>query len=455
MKDLTKGNVAKNLIMFSLPMLLGNILQQLYNTIDGIILGHYNGVEAQAAIGASFPVFFLLIALIFGVTMGSTILISQYYGAKNMEKVKETIDTAYIFLFFSVLIITIVGIIFSEPLLRLLQVPENVLPEAKTYLNIMFGGVIFLFGYNSISAILRGLGDSKTPLLFLVISTVINIVLDIYFIANLGWGAAGAAAATVIAQGISFAFGIYHLNKTHEVFKLNIKNMKFNKPIFRMTLKLGLPTGIQQTAFAFGMMCLQGIVNGFGEETMAAYFAGGRVDTFASMPIMSLSAAVSTFAGQNIGAGKEDRVKEGLKVSIIIAAIMSLATTIILTGFKTQLIWIFNNNSEVIKIGSRYLTIVAPFYIVVGSYMMAIGLLRGIGDTYVPMIISLTSLWFVRYPIAKLLSPSIGSDGIWWGMPIGWCVGFILTFGYYASGRWKKKVAIKKTKTKAKTEAMA
>ena len=210
MNDLTKGNVAKNLIMFSMPMLVGNILQQLYNTIDGIILGHYNGVQGQAAISASFPVFFLLVALIFGITMGSTILIAQYYGAKEMKKVKETIDTAYIFLFFSVLVITIVGIIFSEPLLRLLSVPENVLPEAKTYLNIMFGGVIFLFGYNSISAILRGLGDSKTPLLFLVISTVINIVLDIFFIANLGWGVAGAAAATVIAQGVSFIFGFFN-----------------------------------------------------------------------------------------------------------------------------------------------------------------------------------------------------------------------------------------------------
>ena len=265
MKDLTKGNEARNILFFALPMLIGNVFQQLYNTVDGIIVGQKLGTQAQAAVGASFPIIFLLVSLLIGVTMGSTILIAQYFGAKDMEKVKITIDTAYIFLFIASTCITIFGIVFSEKLLTMLKVPSDVMPDAKIYLNIMFGGIIAMFGYNSISAVLRGLGDSKTPMIFLIISTFINIGLDLLFILVFNWGIAGAAWATVIAQGVSFIIGIYYLNRTHEVFKLNVLEMRFDKKIFALSLKIGLPTGVQQMLFSLGLMALQGIVNSFGK----------------------------------------------------------------------------------------------------------------------------------------------------------------------------------------------
>jgi putative MATE family efflux protein len=443
MKDMTKGSEAKLIFYFALPMLVGNVFQQLYNTVDSIIVGKFLGKEALAAVGTSFPIIFLLVSLIMGVTMGSTILISQYFGAKDMNKVKKTIDTAYITLFFASIFITILGLIISGPILKFINVPEEVFSQSKEYLNITFIGLIGMFGYNSVSAILRGLGDSKTPVYFLIISSIINIFLDLLFILQFNMGVGGAAWATIISQGISFILAVIYLNKHHKVFKISIKNLEFDKNILKQSIQIGLPSGVQQMVFSFGMMMLQGLINGFGGNTMAAFAAASKIDSFASMPIMNFGAAISTFVGQNIGANKPERVKKGLNTTLIMSTIMSMGISATLVLLGKPLVGIFTNEPQVIVEGANYINIVAPFYFVVGGMFIINGVHRGAGEAIFPMIISILSLWLIRIPAAYFLSSVLGSNGIWWSIPAGWTFGAIVTVIYYRSGRWKNKSIVK------------
>lgn len=438
MKDLTTGNEGRLIWNFTLPMLAGNVLQQSYNVVDSIIVGRAIGKSALAAVGASFPVLFLLISLIIGATMGFSVLISQYYGGKDMDRVRRTIDTSYIFLFFASLLMTAAGLLFSESILRLLDTPEEILPQALTFLRITFGGLIFLFGYGSISAILRGLGDSRTPLYILVFSTVLNAGLVALFVIGLGWGIAGSAWATVLAQGSSFIGAVIYLNRTHPVLKFRLRSLQFDRDIFKKALGIGLPAGAQQVLGAGGMMVLTRLVNGFGADALAGYTAAGRVDTFAVMPAMSLSAAISTFVGQNLGAGKLERVRNGLKAALLISAATSLATTLAVVVFGWHLIAMFTTDPAVVAVGARYLLIVGGFYIVFSSMFVVNGALRGAGDTVIPMLVTLLALWVIRVPVSTYLAARIGMDGIWWGAPVAWCAGLAFSAGYFATGRWKR-----------------
>ncbi len=442
MKDLTTGKEGSLILKFALPMLLGNVFQQLYNIVDSIIVGNFIGKEALAAVGASFPIIFAFLSLIIGIVSGSTIVISQYFGAKDIEKVKRTIDTLFIFLFFASIVISIVGIIFSEDIFRMLRLPEEIIPQAKTYFNIFIGGVIVSFGFNGTSAVLRGLGDSKTPLYFLIISTIINIGLDLLFVLVFKWGIAGVAIASVIAQGGAFLTAIIYLNRNHKIIRFSFTKLVFDKDIFKKSIRIGLPTGIQQTFVAVGMTALISIVNTFGTNVIAAYSVVMRISSLASLPAMNFAAALSTFVGQNIGAKKIERIKSGfistLKMSSLISITVS-AFVLLGSGFLMNL---FTNDTEVIRIGKEYLMIVGAFYVIFSAMFSISGVMRGAGDTLIPMFISLIALWIIRIPSAWLLSREFGEVGIWWAMPIGWFVGFILSFIYYLTGNWKKKVIV-------------
>lgn len=444
MKDFTKGNEAKLIFYFALPMLLGNVFQQMYNTVDSIIVGRALGDGSLAAVGTSFSITFLLISLVMGITMGSTILISQYFGAKNMENVRKAMDTAYVFLFFASIGITIIGLIISGPVLKLMNVPQEIFAEAKTYLDITFIGMISMFGYNSISAILRGLGDSKTPLYFLIVSTIVNIVLDLIFVMVFKWGVAGAAWATVIAQTVSFLGGFAYLVKTHPLFKFDFRNMQFDKNIFSASIRIGFPSGVQQMLVSIGMMSIQSLVNGFGTAAMAAFTAAGRLDSFAAMPAMNFSQAMTSFTGQNVGAGKPERAKKGLMATIAMSAAISVVITVVMFIWGKELMMLFNTNPEVINIGASYLVIVSSFYIVFSTMFVTNGLIRGTGHTVFTMFVTIGSLWLVRVPLATVLSRTMGIDGIWWSIPIGWAVGCIIALGYYFSGKWMVPVTLKK-----------
>lgn len=439
MKDFTTGNVARHIFNFTLPMLLGNVFQQLYNIVDSIIVGKVLGKEALASVGASFPIIFTLIALLIGIGSGFSIVISQFYGAKDVDRVKRSIDTMYIFLFVAGFIISILGIYFSEDLFTLLQLPKELVLQATVYLNIYMAGMILFFGFSGTSSILRGLGDSRTPLYFLILASILNIVFDLLFVMVFKWGIAGAAWATVIAQGIAFIATLLYLNRTHKIMKFSFAKLRFDKDLFYKSLKIGLPSGMQHTFVAVGMMALLGIVNGFGTDVIAAYTAAGRIDSLAMMPAMNFSQAVSAFVGQNLGANKIERVKQGFKATFIMSNVFCLAMTALIVIFGGDLMRMFTTDPQVIEIGQNYLIIVSSFYLIFSSMFTIHGVLRGAGDTLIPMFITLFSLWIIRIPAAYFLSAKIGPDGIWWSIPMGWVIGMSFSYIYYRTGRWKTK----------------
>ncbi len=443
MKDLSVGKESRLILQFATPMLLGNVFQQLYNIVDTIIIGRFIGKEALAAVGASFPILFAVISLVIGFATGATIIVAQYFGAKQMEKVKRTIDTFYIVMFFASIVFSALGIYFSDDIFRLIQLPEDVLPYASLYLKIYLSGLVFFFGFNGTSAILRGLGDSKTPLYFLIISTFANIFFDLLFVVVFKWGIAGVAIGTIMAQGGAFITAIIYLNKYHKVVKFSLKNMVFDRDIFKKSVRIGLPSGLQQSFVALGLMALIWIVNLFGTDTIAAYSVAMRIDSIAMMAAMNFASALATFVGQNLGANKPERVRSGLIATLKMTTIISITISIIAILFSKQLMGIFTTDENVIAIGARYLIIVSSFYVLFSTLFVISSVMRGAGDTLVPMFITLLALWVVRIPAAYFLSRHFGVDGIWWSTPMGWFVGMTFSFIYYKTGRWKRKAVVK------------
>ncbi len=444
MRDLTQGREARVILDFAAPMLIGNVFQQLYTTVDSVVVGRGVGKEALAAVGASFPIMFLLISLVMGITMGASIMLSQYFGARDTVRLKKTIDTSLLFLAVAAVLLTVMGLLLSGPILRAVRTPEAVFPLARQYLMIMFAGMFFLFGYNSLSAILRGLGDSRNPLYFLVVATLLNVVLDVLFVMGFHWGVAGAAWATVISQAVSFVLALAYMQRSpHAFLHVRLRELRFDRAIFRTMLRIGLPSGIQQSLVSLGFLTLTRIVNPFGTSVIAGYTAASRLDSFAAMPAMNLSMALSTFVGQNLGAGKPERVRHGFHAALLMAGAISVAMAAVMILWKEGLIGVFSTDAEVVRIGGQYLLIVSLFYVVFASMFVTGGVLRGAGDTLVQMVFTLVALWAVRIPVSWLLSAKVGTAGIWWGIPAGWVVGFTASFLYYLTGRWKRKVIVR------------
>lgn len=465
MRDLSKGKEAKVILNFAIPMLLGNLFQQTYSFVDSMIVGRLIGDEALAAVGATFPIIFALISFIIGIASGGTIIISQYYGAKNIPKVRNTVDTIFIFVFFASLLIMGLGIGFSRQIYEYLHLPPEIIPYATTYLNTFLSGTILLFGFNGICSILRGIGDSRTPVYFLIIASLLNILLDFVFIKFLNLGIRGAALATVAANGITFIAAAIYLNKTHKVLRINFIHLKFDKEVFWQSVKIGVPSGFQQTFVALGMIALFRIVNHFDTHVITAYSIAGRIDGLAMQPAMTFGQALSAFVGQNIGAGKIDRVRKGLLATLLMSIIVSVSVTIFVILLRIPLIELFTNTNQVIAVGSKYLVIVSSAYIIFSIMFSLNGVMRGAGDTLVPMFITLISLWIIRIPFASLLSgrfleilnnwginlnlPPLMSGklaevGIWFSVPIAWATGAIFSFFYYKTGKWKLKAIIKR-----------
>jgi len=444
MKDLTVGREGKLIFLFAMPMLLGQLFQQFYSIVDSAIVGKFLGKEALAAVGASFPIIFTMIALMIGIASGGMVVISQYFGAKDMAKVKRATETIYIFMFAASILLTVVGLLLVDPIFRITKLPAELLPMAKTYINIYISGIVLFFGYNGTAAILRGMGDSKTPLYFLIISTIMNIILVFLFVLVFKWGVAGAAYATLVAQGGACISSMIYLHRTHEIINFNFRQWSFDWAIFRSCFRIGLPTGLQQTFVALGMMALFSIVNTFGTNVLAAFSAAGRIDSIAIVPAMVFAQALSSFVGQNMGAGRIDRVRKGLIVTMLMSWAASILTSAVLIIFRSHIMSIFTNanETEVIRIGGEYLTIVTSFYLVFATMFTFSGLMRGAGDTLIPMFITLFALWLIRIPLAYFLSARMGEKGIWWAVPIGWVAGMILSYLYYRTGRWKRKAVV-------------
>lgn len=450
MRDMTQGPVAKQILTFSIPMLIGAVFQQLYNMVDSIIVGRYVGPNALAAVGTSFPIVFLLISLVMGLTVGSGVIISQFFGAKKQDQVQRAVSTALIFQAVAAVILTGVGIVLSRPLLQLLRTPAEVINDSAAYMQIYFFGLVFLFAYNSFAGFLRSIGDSKTPLYFLIISTLVNIALDVYFVANLGWGVRGVAWATLIAQGVSSILCAIYISYRVPLLRVGFKEWVFDRSIFSSMLRIGIPSAVQQSVASMGFMAVQSLINSFGPATMAANTAAARIDSFAMMPMMNLGMAVSTFAGQNIGAGNLERVRKGLFATMAMIAVSATVMGVLVYSLGPQLIQLFIKAEEVdvISRGVEYLRIVSMFYILFGIMSTFNGVLRGAGDTMVPMytiIIDLGSRVLAAYWLTSL--PHISYRGVWWAMPVGWGVASLIPTLRFFSGAWKTKAVVRQNLT--------
>ena len=437
--DLTEGKVWKVIVRFALPLLVGNLLQQFYNITDSIIVGQFLGKEALAAVSASFFIYYFIISLVIGVGSGTTVVISQLFGAKQYQKVQLAFSSFFIFMLVGGIILSIAGIIFAEPVFRLTNTPEEVIPQAVAYFRIYIGGTFLFVTFNSIISILRGVGESVRPMLFILITTVLNIAFDLLFILVFKWGIEGAARATVVSQGIGMCIALAYVNNTHPLLSIKKQDMLFDWKLFKESLKIGLPTSVQQRAIALGLIALLGIVNSFGTNTLTAYGAAGKIDTIITQAILTLSGALAAFCGQNIGAGRLDRVKKGVQFTMYTNIALGLLTFAAVYLFGNEMMRIFTKDIDVVAIGKEYLLIIGGFFIVHGALNVYNGALRGAGDTLFPMITSLVCLWLIRIPLAYYLSSWLGRNGIWWAIGISITIGLIVTFVYYKIGFWKRR----------------
>ena len=437
--DLTEGKVWKVIVRFAVPLLVGNLLQQFYNITDSIIVGQFLGKEALAAVSASFFIYYFIISLVIGVGSGTTVVISQLFGAKQYQKVQLAFSSFFIFMLVGGIILSIAGIIFAEPVFRLTNTPEEVIPQAVAYFRIYIGGTFLFVTFNSIISILRGVGESVRPMLFILITTVLNIAFDLLFILVFKWGIEGAARATVVSQGIGMCIALAYVNNTHPLLSIKKQDMLFDWKLFKESLKIGLPTSVQQCAIALGLIALLGIVNSFGTNTLTAYGAAGKIDTIITQAILTLSGALAAFCGQNIGAGRLDRVKKGVQFTMYTNIALGLLTFAAVYLFGNEMMRIFTKDIDVVAIGKEYLLIIGGFFIVHGALNVYNGALRGAGDTLFPMITSLVCLWLIRIPLAYYLSSWLGRSGIWWAIGISITIGLIVTFVYYKMGFWKRR----------------
>lgn len=437
--DLTEGKVWKVIVRFAVPLLVGNLLQQFYNITDSIIVGQFLGKEALAAVSASFFIYYFIISLVIGVGSGTTVVISQLFGAKQYQKVQLAFSSFFIFMLVGGIILSIAGIIFAEPVFRLTNTPEEVIPQAVAYFRIYIGGTFLFVTFNSIISILRGVGESVRPMLFILITTVLNIAFDLLFILVFKWGIEGAARATVVSQGIGMCIALAYVNNTHPLLSIKKQDMLFDWKLFKESLKIGLPTSVQQCAIALGLIALLGIVNSFRTNTLTAYGAAGKIDTIITQAVLTLSGALAAFCGQNIGAGRLDRVKKGVQFTMYTNIALGLLTFAAVYLFGNEMMRIFTKDIDVVAIGKEYLLIIGGFFIVHGALNVYNGALRGAGDTLFPMITSLVCLWLIRIPLAYYLSSWLGRNGIWWAIGISITIGLIVTFVYYKMGFWKRR----------------
>jgi len=449
-KDLTQGSIVGGLIEFSTPLLFGLIFQQLYNTVDTLVVGNFIGKVALAAVGSTTPIINTLIGIFTGFSMGATVIVSQYYGANDEKSVHEAVHTSIIMSFFFSIIITIIGVMTAPVMLKLMDTPDDVIHDASVYLEIYFSGAIGLIVYNMGSGILRAVGDSKRPLYFLVFSAVVNTVLDLVFVIYFNMGVAGVAWATVIAQVSSAILVLVVLSRTSGSYRIYWSKLKLHKPLLKSIFKIGLPSSIQQGITAFSNVFVQSYINSFGSAFMAGYSAYGKVDAIALLPMQAIAMGCTTFVGQNIGAGKIKRAKKGIKISLLMSISFTAVLLMPLIIFAEQAIMIFNSEPEVVYYGTLYMRFVSPFYLLSCINQVYAGALRGSGDTRAPMLIMLGSFVVFRQ-IYLLIVSNIFKENFYpilFAYPAGWLVCSIIIYIYYRKSNWEhKSIVIKRNNT--------
>lgn len=437
--DMTKGNVFKALIYFTLPLILTGLLQQLYYIADSVIVGNFIGEAELAAVGVSSPIVNIFIFVITGLVSGYTILVSQYYGAKESKKISKLSSTFFLFALVSSFIISISGWMFKEEVLTLLHTPEGIVKPSSEYLSIVFMGVPFLVLYNLCGSLLRGIGNSKTPLYAIVVSSIVNIVLDLLFINSFSWGIKGAAVATVIAQAISSIYLIVYIYKKYPMFRITSREKLIDTALFFESIKLSAPRVIQSSIASVGSLLLQNIMNSFGVDVVTAITTAYKIDTLTILPIINISVAISIFAGQNIGANNMARAKEGLKKGVIIVSIVSVVITTFVVLFGEELMKAFGVSDAVAAIGQRFFYTCAIFYPILGIENAYVGFLQGNKDVTFTSISNILSL-ALRVLLSYTLASKLGVDVIAISEMASWVFGASICFARYRSNRWQTQV---------------
>lgn len=439
MRNMTEGSVPRHLLLFALPMFAGSVLQQLYNMVDSWVVGNYVGDGALAAVGACYPVSFLIISLFMGVSTGGTVVISQNFGAGRLQEVRDAIDSLYTALLCAAVPVTVLFLLLTRTILALLHVEASYYDEARIYLLIVSAGMIGTVGYNANAGILQGLGDSKTPLLFLSVAAVLNTVLDLLSVLVLHMGVAGVALSTVIAQLVSWLFGIFHINRKYPDFAVHPLRFRCKKEILLAVLRIGLPTGLQQATVAFGMIFCVAKINSFGEAYTASYNVGNKIDNFAWLAIQSLSVAVTSFVGQNVGAGKYERVQKGIRTVIVLGLLCCALFMAIILPLRHEIVGFFSKNSDTIKAGGEYLWFIMWGYPMLAVMFCLNSAMRGAGESFFPMVCTIFSMIVTRLPLLYYIADRYGPQNMYLSYDIGWAIGFAAVLIYYFSGRWKRR----------------
>lgn len=438
--DLISGSIWKSILWFSLPLLVGNLFQQLYNTVDSYVVGNYVGKAALAAVGASSPIINMLIGFFMGIATGAGVVIAQYYGADDMNRLKKTVHTSIALTLVMSVIMTIIGIVGTKPMLYAVGIPSDIFEQSALYLLIYFAGISFNLIYNMGSGILRAVGDSKRPLYFLVVASLVNVVLDFVFVKYFGWGIAGVGVATLIAQAVSAFLVVFVLIRTKEVYRVHWRSIGFDIPILKRVIMIGLPTGFQQSIVSLSNVIVQSYVNSFGSSVVAGYSASIRIDGFINLPLQSFNMAITTFVGQNMGARQYKRVKKGCRAAMIMTTMVIATLSVLLFFFGEDCIRLFNQNPEVVKAGRTMQMAFIPFYILLPIVQIINGALRGAGKSSVPMYIMVFNFVILRQIYLAIITSFVNDIYVvYLGWPVTWITCAIMFIIYYFKVSWLPK----------------
>lgn len=438
---MTHGNIMQLVLLFALPLCIGNIFQQLYNTVDTLVVGNFCGSVSLAAVGTSSQPLEAMMCIFIGIGTGTSILVSQYYGAGDTKKLNSVIATSNNFLFICAIPVTILGFFIGPAILRLMQVPANTWDLANSYLYIIFLGTLGNLGYNMNSGILRGLGDSKSPLIFLIISCVVNIILDLLFVGLLHMDVAGAAWATVIAMFASWIFSIVYIKKKYPELEFRVFSKHMNKPILYSMICIGLPLGLNNSIYSIGHILMQSLINIQGSDFMAGCSVATKLTGIANVAIGSLSAAATTFAGQNLGAQNYKRIKKGIVQIPLYSGIITCTAGLIATFFCRPILSLFTRDPAVLAVSIRYIHIVLPLTWTYAVFNAIISFINGMGEVKLPTVINILMLWAVRIPAGYLITYFIAGDYMMACFPISWAFGMFAILSYFFTKHWKNIIA--------------
>lgn len=434
---MTEGVIWKQLLLFSLPLLVGNLFQQLYNTVDSIVVGNFIGSQALAAVGSSTPLINLIIGMFMGIATGAGVIISQYYGAENEQKLSWAVHTCIALSILGGVLLSILGMVLSPYILNWMGTPEDVIENSVIYLQIYFSGSLFNLLYNMAAGILRAVGDSRRPLYYLCISSAVNIVLDLVFVIVFSMGIAGVGYATIIAQAVSAALAFFALMRTKDSYRVELKKIAIDKRMMKRILAIGIPSGIQHSIISLSNVIVQANINGYGSAAMAGYGAYSKIDGFVMLPLQSFCIAATTFTGQNIGAEKKKRVKQGIVQGIVISAVYTLALSPFLLWKAEDLIQIFSSDPEVLRYGKMTISMLIPFYGVLSIHQILMGTFRGAGKTMVTMLIGIGNMCVLRMIYINGMVPFFPSyEAVMLCYPITWTTTMLMDVLYCWKGKW-------------------